>query len=198
MILHDKLPACRSIVDTVRRSACIAAEWVQHFRIFARLGKQFFVGHVRRFFAGGFHFIGKFLAAFGMVTVAIGFTLPYAFFVKAYGPLDWGPAIGGYLGLLLMSGAYLAIGVMTSVWTRNQIVAFIVAVGLCFALWASGKLLQVTGPGLAPYLQAVSLDYHFQSIARGVIDTRDVLYYLTLTAISLVIAEASLASRRWR
>lgn len=142
--------------------------------------------------------VGKFLAALGLVAVALGLTLPYAIFVRAYGPLDWGPAIGGYLGLLLMAGAYLAIGVMTSVWTKNQIVAWIVAAAICFALYLSGKLMQVAPAGFAPLLQAISLDYHFQSIARGVIDTRDLLYYLTLMGVSLVIAEASLASRRWR
>ena len=141
---------------------------------------------------------GKFLAAVGLVGVAIGLTVPFAIFVKVYGPLDWGPAIGGYLGLMFISCAYLAIGVMTSVWTKNQIVAWIVAAAICFALYLSGKLLQVLPAGLAPYVQAISLDSHFQSIARGVVDTRDVLYYLTLTAIALVIAETSLASRRWR
>jgi ABC-2 type transport system permease protein len=61
-----------------------------------------------------------------------------------------------------------------------------------------GKLLQVVPQWLAPSLQAMSLDYHFQSIARGVIDTRDILYYLTLIGVSLVVAETSLESRRWR
>ena len=142
--------------------------------------------------------VGKFLASVGLVTVSLVLTLPYAFFVKAYGPLDWGPAIGGYLGLLLMASAYLGIGVMASVWTKNQIIAAIVSFMICFALYLSGKMLQVVPASVAPILQAVSLDYHFQSIARGVIDTRDILYYLTLMGISLVIAEASLASRRWR
>lgn len=142
--------------------------------------------------------VGKFLAAIGLVAVALAFTFPFAVFVKAYGPLDWGPAIGGYLGLLLMAAAYCGIGVMTSVWSKNQIISAIISFVICFALYLSGKLLQVVPQGFAPILQAISLDFHFQSIARGVIDTRDVLYYLTLMGISLVIAETSLASRRWR
>jgi ABC-2 type transport system permease protein len=142
--------------------------------------------------------VGKFLAAVALVAVALGLTLPFALFVKAYGPLDWGPTIGGYLGLLLMAAAYVGIGVMASVWTKNQIIAAIVSFVICFALYLSGKLLTVVPPSVAPILQAISLDYHFQSIARGVIDTRDLLYYLTLMGVSLVIAEASLASRRWR
>jgi len=142
--------------------------------------------------------IGKFLAAFGLVTVALALTLPYAFFVASYGPLDKGPAIGGYLGLLMMAGGYLAIGLMASVWTKNQIVAAIIGFMICFSLFLMGKLLQVVPQSIAPVFQALSLDYHFQSIARGVIDTRDVLYYLTLMGISLVVAETSLESRRWR
>jgi len=142
--------------------------------------------------------LGKFLAALGLIAVALGLTIPYALFVKAYGPLDAGPAIGGYLGLLLMASAYVGIGVMTSAWTKNQIVAAIISFMICFALYLSGKLLSVVPSSVAPYLQAISLDYHFQSISRGVIDTRDLLYYLTLTAVSLVVAEASLSSRRWR
>lgn len=142
--------------------------------------------------------LGKFFAALGLVTVALALTLPYAFFVAAYGPLDKGPAIGGYLGLLLMAAGYLAIGLMASVWTKNQIVAAIIGFMICFALFLMGKLLQVVPQWLAPALQALSLDYHFQSIARGVIDTRDLLYYLTLVGVSLVVAETSLESRRWR
>lgn len=142
--------------------------------------------------------LGKFLAAFGLVAVALGLTVPYALFVKAYGPLDPGPAIGGYLGLLLMAASYVAIGLMASVWTKNQIVAAIVSFMICFALYLSGKVLSVVPHGWAQYIQEVSLDYHFQSISRGVLDTRDLLYYVTLVGVALVIAQSSLESRRWK
>ena len=142
--------------------------------------------------------LGKFLASVGLVSVALLLTVPWAIFVKAYGPLDAGPAIGGYLGLLLSAGAYLAIGLMASAWTKNQVVAAIVGFCISFALFLVGKLLQVVPQGLVKYLQAISLDYHFQSIARGVVDTRDVLYYFSLMAVALVITQASLESRRWK
>jgi ABC-2 type transport system permease protein len=142
--------------------------------------------------------IGKFLAAVGLIAVSLLLTLPYAIFVAAYGNLDWGPVIGGYLGLLLMAAGYLAVGLMTSVWTRNQIISWVVGALFCFALFLFGKLLQLVPQSLAPTIQALSFDYHFQSIARGVIDTRDLLYYFTLIAICLIVAETSLASRRWR
>jgi len=142
--------------------------------------------------------LGKFLAASGLLAVTLLLTLPYAFFVAAYGNLDWGPVIGGYLGLMLMAAGYLAVGLMTSVWTRNQIIAWVVGALLCFILFLVGKLLQVVPPALAPIVQAISFDYHFQSIARGVIDLRDLLYYASLIAICLIVAQTSLGSRRWR
>lgn len=142
--------------------------------------------------------LGKFFAAMGLVSVALLLTVPYALFVSAYGPLDKGPAIGGYVGLLLMAGGYVSVGLMTSVWTKDQNVASIVGFLLCFVLFLVGKLLSVVPLWIAPLLQAVSFDYHFQSISRGVLDSRDILYYLSLISICLVVAHTSLASRRWR
>ena len=141
---------------------------------------------------------GKFLAAVGLIAVTLAFTLPYVFFVSAYGNLDKGPVIGGYLGLLLMAAGYLSVGLMTSVWTKNQVVSAVIGFLFCFALFLFGKLLQVVPPSLAPIIQALSFDYHFQSIAKGVIDTRDLLYYFSLIGICLLIAQTSLESRRWR
>ncbi len=142
--------------------------------------------------------IGKFLAAVGLMAVTLLLMLPWAFFVASYGNLDWGPVIGGFLGLLLMIGGYLAVGLMTSVWTKNQIIACVVGIALCMTLFIMGKLLQVVPPSLAPIVQSLSFDYHFQSIARGVIDTRDLLYYLSLIGICLTVAQTSLGARRWR
>ncbi len=142
--------------------------------------------------------VGKFTAAVGLIATTLAITLPYAFFVAGYGHLDWGPVIGGYLGLLLMASGYLAVGLMTSVWTKNQVIAAVVGFLFCFALFLFGKLLQLVPPWLAPTVQALSFDYHFQSIARGVIDVRDLLYYASLIGVCLIVAQTSLESRRWR
>jgi ABC-2 type transport system permease protein len=142
--------------------------------------------------------VGKFLAAVGLIAAALALTLPYAFFVASYGNLDWGPVIGGYLGLLLMASGYLAVGLMTSVWTKDQVIAAVIGFLFCFSLFLFGKLLQVVPLWLAPTIQALSFDYHFQSIARGVVDARDILYYLSLIGVCLLVAETSLESRRWR
>lgn len=142
--------------------------------------------------------VGKFLAAVGLVAVTLGLTLPYALYVSSYGNLDWGPVMGGYLGLLLMAAGYLAVGVMTSVWTKNQIIAWVLGALFCFVLFLVGKLLSVVPAALAPIIQAISFDHHFESIAKGVIDLRDLVYYASLITICLLIAQTSLESRRWK
>jgi ABC-2 type transport system permease protein len=142
--------------------------------------------------------LGKFLAALGLLAVLLGLTLVYAFSLSRIGPVDNGPTYGGYFGLLLMGAAYVAIGVMASSLTRNQIVAFILAFGICFALYLFGRVVQIVPPALQPIVAFLSIDTHFESISRGVIDTRDVIYYLSVVAVSLMIATVALDSRRWK
>jgi ABC-2 type transport system permease protein len=142
--------------------------------------------------------VGKFLAAFVLLAVIIGLTLAYAISVSMVGPLDKGPAYAGYLGLLLMGGAYVGIGVMASALTRNQIVAFILGFGISFLFYILGQVLQVAPPALQPVLSFLSMSVHFDSIGRGVIDSRDVLFFLSVTAVALIIATVSLESRKWK
>ena len=141
---------------------------------------------------------GKYLGVLGFGAVMVLLTTPFAFFVAAYGPLDKGPAIGGYLGLFLMLAGYMAIGVMASTWTKNQVIAYILGVVLCFSLFLAGKVIQLVPQWAAPIVSALSSDAHFQSISRGVVDLRDLVYYGSLAGVSLVVAQSSLESRRWR
>jgi ABC-2 type transport system permease protein len=141
--------------------------------------------------------VGKFLAALALVGTAVGLTIVFAISVRTLGPLDRGPAIGGYIGLLLMGGAFVSIGVMCSAWTRNSIVAFIAAFGISFALYLFGKLTQFVPEMLQPVISFLSIDGHFENIGRGVIDTRDVIYYLSIIGTCLLLATTSLESRRW-
>ena len=142
--------------------------------------------------------VGKFLAAMALLCTAIGLTLVFALTVKSLGPLDRGPTIGGYLGLVLMGGAYVSIGVMASSLTRNSIVSFIVAFAISFALYLLGRLTQFLFQALQRLVAYLSIDGHFENIGRGVIDTRDVIYYLSVMAVCLLVATLSLESRRWR
>ena len=92
--------------------------------------------------------VGKFLAAMALLCTALALTLVFAITVRSLGPLDRGPAIGGYIGLVLMGGAYVSIGVMTSSFSRNSIVSFIVAFAISFALYLIGRLTQFVPPSL--------------------------------------------------
>jgi ABC-2 type transport system permease protein len=142
--------------------------------------------------------VGKFLAGMALLAVLVGLTLVYGITVMLVGPLDRGPAIGGYLGVLLMGGAYMSIGVMASTFTRNQIVAFIIAFAISFSLYLFYRLLPFTPELIRPVLSYLSVESHFEAISRGVIDTRDIVYHLSMMVVSLVIATLSLESRKWK
>ncbi|MEZ4460861.1 MAG: hypothetical protein R3E66_14250 [bacterium] len=105
--------------------------------------------------------------------------------------------MAGYVGLLLLGGTYAAIGVMASSWTQDQVVSILVAFSLCFFLYVIDQLAGQPEGGFAAVVQYLSTSYHFQNIARGVVDLRDVIYYLSVTVVCLIVAQASIASRRW-
>ncbi|MFI5289456.1 MAG: ABC transporter permease [Polyangia bacterium] len=142
--------------------------------------------------------IGKFLASVGLVAVLLFLSLSIPISVASLGPLDKGAVAAGYVGMLLMFGAYAAIGLMASAFTKNQMVAGIVALSIGFALFIVGALVQVLPAWIAPFCNAISIQSHFQNIARGVIDSRDVLYYASMIFGCLLVAQTTLASRRWR
>ena len=142
--------------------------------------------------------VGKFLAGMALLATMVGLTLFYAVTVMLVGPLDKGPAIGGYLGILLVGGAYMAIGVMASTLTRNQIVAFIIGFAISFSLYLFYRLVPFMPESLRPMLAYLSVESHFDGMSRGIIDSRDVIYYLSVMVVSLVIATVSLESRKWK
>jgi ABC-2 type transport system permease protein len=142
--------------------------------------------------------LGKFLGVLGLFAVMLLLTLPYPLTVSTLGDLDWGQVVTGYLGLLLQGGAMLAVGLLASSWTKSQIVAFFIALGLCGLLWLIDWFLPFMPAGLASIAEYVSLEYHRQSMSRGVIDTRNLFYFVGLAGIALVLAFRSLESRRWK
>ena len=142
--------------------------------------------------------LGKYLAAVGLFAFAMAGMFVFAATVAMIGPLDKGPAFAGYLGLFLVAATYMAVGMMTSSFTKNQIVSFIGAVLICLMLWLIGKVVQVFPPVVQPLLDWLGMDRHIGNMARGVIDTRDLLYFGTLIASCLMVTQATLESRRWR
>lgn len=140
---------------------------------------------------------GKFFACLGLVGVTLLFSLPYYFTVAWLGSVDHGAVWVGYLGILFMSSAYIGIGLFASSITNNQIVAILLSLmlNLLFAL-LFGFLAQAAGNGIfANLFDYMSLRGHYDSMIRGVIDTKDIVYFLSITAFCLVLTEASLAKR---
>lgn len=141
--------------------------------------------------------LGKFLSALGLLGCTLFFTFPYAVSIATMGNVDWGPVIGGYLGLLLLGSTYAAVGIMVSSWTRDQIVAILLSFFLCFVLFIMDRLFANSTGVVATTFEFMSSNFHFQNIARGVIQVSDLTYYLGVIVICLTAARNTLAARRW-
>lgn len=132
--------------------------------------------------------LGKFLAASAFAAAMLVPTLAYPLTISWMGSLDWGPAVGGYIGAVLLGAAFSAIGLFASSLTRNQIVAFIIGVLICFVLTMIDKMLFFVPRLLVGPIGYLGADFHFQNIARGIIDSRDILYFLSIIFLSLYAA----------
>lgn len=140
--------------------------------------------------------IGKFLSTFLLISIALVFTLPYPITIANIGNLDIGQVLCGYVGLLLLSGAYISIGLYASSVTNNQIVAFLMALFISLFFHLIFDVLSGNFTGLAgQILSTLSLSSHFESISRGVMDTRDIIYFLSIIFVGLFLSELSLTKR---
>ncbi len=142
--------------------------------------------------------MGKFLGVVMLYGVLLLLTLPYPVSVSTLGDLDWGTVWTGYLGIFLQGAAMLALGLMASSFTANQLVAFFVGLVLCGVLWLVDFFLAFLPGGVASVVEWMSLRHHFVSMARGVVDSRDLVYFLSVGGFSLALAFRALESRRWR
>jgi ABC-2 type transport system permease protein len=143
--------------------------------------------------------LGKFLAGLALVAIALTLTLPLPFTVSLLGPLDWGPVVGGYLAALFLASAYLAIGLFVSARSDNQIVSLIVTAVICavFYLIGSDLLGSLFGNRVGQVLHLLGSGSRFDSIERGVVDLRDLYYYLSITGMFLTLNVLSLERLRW-
>jgi ABC-2 type transport system permease protein len=141
--------------------------------------------------------MGKYIACLLLVVIALAFTIPYYISVANLGNIDHGSTISGYLGLILMSSAYIAIGLVASSITNNQIVAFLLAllIGVVFQ-FILGSLGSSQQGWVGELLSDLSVPQHFESMSRGVIDTKDVIYFLALTVLGLMVTQQMLAKRK--
>lgn len=143
---------------------------------------------------------GKFLASFAFVTVALTLSFPIPLSIGWLGDPDWGPILGGYVGALLVAAAYLAVGCFLSSVTENQIVAFILSVVALFFLYIlSDEFVLSVLPGfLVALADFIGLSGHYASVARGLVDSRDVLYFLSVIVLMLLLNAYAIEVKRWR
>lgn len=144
--------------------------------------------------------MGKFIATVALYIVMLVITFYYVLLLALLGgQFDWGPVLSGYLGLLLLGCAFFAIGMFASALTESQVVAAVVAIILSFVIYLAGPLIvQSTTGGFADAVNTISLSGHIDNFASGVIDLRDIVYYVSLVAFFLFTADRLIATRRWR
>jgi ABC-2 type transport system permease protein len=141
---------------------------------------------------------GKFLAAAGLYVVLLALTLLYPGLVAYFTRVEWGPILTGYLGLVLTGATFLAVGILVSSLTENQIVAGFGTFGVLLGLWIIGWGAEFSGGTLRAVLQYLSITEHMDGFSRGLIDTRDLVYYGSAIALALFLTLRSLESKRWR
>jgi ABC-2 type transport system permease protein len=140
--------------------------------------------------------LGKYLSALALLLVALALTVTYPISMATLGELDWGPVLGGYLGLLMLGAALCGIGLAASALTANQVVAFLLAMVLCLLPFAIGFFLHKVPAGLLPAVQYMSFDYHLGNLTRGVLDSRDLIYFTSVGVAGLAVAVLALRHRR--
>lgn len=140
--------------------------------------------------------IGKFLSAVIFMLFALLPTIMYPITLLFLGRLDLGPVIGGYIGSVFLISALCAIGIFASSITKNQIIALIVALAITIFFNVFLKLISLLFPSLTNVMDFISGDYHFNSIARGVLDLRDIIYFLSITAVFLYLSNIALENRK--
>jgi ABC-2 type transport system permease protein len=139
--------------------------------------------------------LGKFLAAVVFVATMLIPTLAYPITVSFLGQLDWGPVVAGYIGAVLLGASFSAIGLFASSLTRNQIIAFVIGMAICFGLTLIDKMLFFLPQSLLSFFEYLGADFHFENFSIGVIDSRDILYFLSVSFVGLYGAYLALQEK---
>ena len=142
--------------------------------------------------------LGKFLASISFFVGTLALTLYYVLLIHIYGTPDWGPIWSGYLGLILYGATALSIGLLASSLTSNQIIALVVGFGLLLMLALIDQASDLVGGVGSTILSQMGLNTHLDDFTRGVVDTSNIVYYVTVTAVFLFLTVRSLETRRWR
>ena len=142
--------------------------------------------------------LGKFFGAFGFVLVMLLLTGIYPLILVLYGNPEMGVILSGYLGLLLLATAFVAVGLLTSSFTENQIIAAVSCLVALLLLYVISWPADTAGETMGAVLKYVSLTEHFSELVKGVIDTRDLAYFGSVIILALFLTQRSVESLRWR
>lgn len=140
--------------------------------------------------------LGKFLAGTVFVAAMLLPTISYPICISFVGNLDWGPVIGGYLGALFLGAAYTSVGLLASSLTRNQIIAFIIGLLICFTLTLVDKMLLFFPTSIVRVLGYIGAGYHFENISKGIVDSRDILYFTSIIFLSLYASALAMTEKK--
>jgi ABC-2 type transport system permease protein len=142
--------------------------------------------------------VGKFFAAVTLIAICLLPTVSFGIFISFLGNLDWGPVIGGYIGAIFLGAAYSTIGILASALSRNQIVAFLFGCFFCFVIWLLDKVPYIMPPelGLGVVFQYLGADYHFTNISKGILDSRDFIYFISVSFIGLFITKIVMEEKK--
>lgn len=142
--------------------------------------------------------MSKFFAAFFVYFIMVAFSCLSFGVMYAYGSLEWGPLITSVIGLLLVGMTFISVGTFTSTLTDNQVVAAVLAFGALLLFWVIGWNAFDNSGALSGFLQYLSIPEHFENFAKGVVDTRDLFYFVSFTFVGLFLTKISLESTKWR
>jgi ABC-2 type transport system permease protein len=138
------------------------------------------------------------MAAFILASVTVILTAVSWITIAMLGNVDNGATFAGYIGLLLTAGIYISIGIFASSLTSSQIVAFLLAIVISLAFYAVQFFMPILPPSLATFFEFSSINYHLQNMSRGVLDSRDLIYYFSMIFLFLYLAIKAIESRKWR
>lgn len=141
--------------------------------------------------------LGKFLAAFALFLTMTALTLYYPLLLMVFGNPDRGVIAAGYLGLILLGASFLSIGLLASSLTQNQVAAAMISLGIILALWLIGLLANMVTGQAGDIIRYISIINHYSDFLKGLVNTKDVIYYLSVTAAGLFLTIRSLETRRW-
>jgi ABC-2 type transport system permease protein len=142
--------------------------------------------------------VGKFFGALGLYAAMLLVTMLYMSLLFIFGNPEWKPIVAGYLGLLLMGGCFISLGLFISSLTKNQIVAGAITFAVFLMLWVISWIGDSSGPITREVVQYLSITEHYDDFARGIIDTKHVIYYLSFITFGLFLTAKSVDSERWR